>query len=209
MGWRNWFKRKPDKFMRLLLEQTNMTLEGLDLLKQYIEFPDQKIVKRMDALEKEADELRRILIEELFHTFITPIDREDIYELSREMDDVLDYANTTVEEMLILEVAPTPYMARMASLLYDAAYELKLAVERIMDNHPTVANEHAQRAKSLENRVEKVYREALADIFKGKKNMEHVMSVLKLREIYRHLSNAADREDAAANVLANVVLKIS
>ena len=125
------------------------------------------------------------------------------------MDDVLDYANTTVEEMLILEVQPTPYMARMASLLYDAAFELKLSVERIIDNHPTVANDHAQRAKSLENRVETVYREALADIFRGKKSMDHIMTVLKLREIYRHLSNAADREDAAANILADVVLKIS
>jgi uncharacterized protein len=209
MGWRDWFKRKPDKFMQLLLQHTNLTVQGLDLLKQYIEKPDQNIVKKIDIVEKEANELRRILIEELFHTFITPIDREDIYELSREMDEVLDYANTTVEEMLILDITSTPYMVRMASLLYDAAFELKLSMERIMDNHPTVANEHAQRAKSLENRVETVYREALADLFRGKKNADHIMSVLKLREIYRHISNAADREDAAANVLTNVILKIS
>jgi uncharacterized protein len=209
MAWRDWFKRKPDKFMQMLLDQTNMTVQGLDLLKQYLERPDPKVNKQLEVLAIEADEQRQILVEELFKSFITPIDREDIYNLSREMNEVLDYARTTVDEMIILDVQPTPYMVRMTSLLHDASYELKLSLERIMDNHLTVANDHAQRAKSLENRVEMVYREALANLFKGKKNIDHIMSVLKVREIYRHLSNAADREDAAANVLADVVLKMS
>jgi predicted phosphate transport protein (TIGR00153 family) len=209
MAWRDWFKRKPDKFMSMLLDQTNMTVKGLELLKLYLEKPDRRVDKELVDLEKRSDELRQVLIEELFKSFITPIDREDIYNLSREMDEVLDYARTTVDEMLILDVAPTAYMERMASLLYDAADELKLALERVMDNHLTVANDHAQRAKGLENRVETVYREALANLFRGKKNVDHIMSVLKEREIYRHLSNAADREDAAANVLAGVVLKMS
>jgi hypothetical protein len=209
MAWSDWFKRKPDKFMQMLLDQTDMTVKGLELLKIYLEKPDRKTAQVLVALEKEADEKRQILVEEIFKSFITPIDREDIYNLSREMDEVLDYACTTVDEMLILEVESTAYMQRMASLLFDASGELKLALERVMDNHLTVANDHAQRAKGLENRVETVYREALADLFKGKKNVDHIMWVLKVREIYRHLSNAADREDAAANVLADVVLKMS
>jgi predicted phosphate transport protein (TIGR00153 family) len=209
MAWRDWFKRKPDKFMQMLLDQTGMTVQGLDLLHQYLKQPDSKVNKLLNQLQKEADEQRQIMVEELFKSFITPIDREDIYNLSREMNEVLDYAFTTVDEMIILNVEPTPYMLRMTSLLYDASYELKLSLERVMDNHLTVANDHAQRAKSLENRVESVYREALADLFRGKKNIDHIMWVLKVREIYRHLSNAADREDAAANVLADVVLKMS
>jgi uncharacterized protein Yka (UPF0111/DUF47 family) len=209
MGWNDWFKRKPDKFMQMLLDQTNMMVKGLELLKAYIETPDRHIAQALVSLEKDAEELRQILIEELFKTFITPIDREDIYNLSREMAEVLDYAQSTVDEMLILDVQPTSYMQRMASLLFEASDELKLSLERIMDNHLTVANDHAQRAKGLENRVETVYREALANLFKGKKNVKNIMSVLKEREIYRHLSNAADRQDAAANVLADVVLKKS
>ena len=62
-------------------------------------------------------------------------------------------------------------------------------------------------AKALENRVEEVYREALADLFTGPKNLEHIVKMLKLREIYRHLSNAADRVDEAANVIAHIVIK--
>ena len=61
--------------------------------------------------------------------------------------------------------------------------------------------------KALENRVEGVYREALADLFSGPEDLHHVVEMLKLREVYRHLSNAADRGDEAANVIANVVMK--
>jgi hypothetical protein len=141
-------------------------------------------------------------------SFITPFDREDIFSLSREIDDVLDYAYTTVDEMEILDVDTSPYMVRIAALLFEAAQEIELAVRRLQDNHLSVAGDHAQRAKALENRVEAVYRDALADLFHGVKDFKAMMNVLKMREIYRHLSNAADREDTAANVLADIMMKM-
>lgn len=209
MSIRDIFKPKPNKFVLLLIEQARLTQRGLELLKTYMQDQDPEIAKELSRTEKEADETRRILIEELMRTFVTPFDREDIFSLSREIDDIVDYANTTVDEMEILKVKPTPYMQRMASLLHDASVELHLAVERLQDRHFTVANEHVQRAKALENRVESVYREALADLFRGPKDVKHVMTMLKVREIYRHLSNSADREDTAANVIADIIMKIS
>jgi predicted phosphate transport protein (TIGR00153 family) len=203
------FKPKPNRFVQLLLEQTSLTLEGLGLLKAYMEKFDHEMAKDIALKEKEADEVRRILIEELMRTFVTPFDREDIFALSREIDDVLDYANTTVVEMEILHVEPTPFMMTIASHLYEAVQEMLMAVERLQDKHPNVASDHTQRAKHLENQVEGVYREAIADLFNGPKNLQHVLTVLKVREIYRHLSNAADRVDYAANVIADIVIKMS
>jgi hypothetical protein len=72
-----------------------------------------------------------------------------------------------------------------------------------------VAEDHAVRAKALENRVEDVYREAIADLFRLPRDIDHVVEMLKLRETYRHLSNAADRGDEAANVLSDIVVKIT
>ena len=205
----NIFKPKPNKFLQLLSEQTRITVRGLGLLKNYMENDNPETARLISEAENEADEVRRILIEELMRTFVTPFDREDIFSLSREIDDVLDYANTTVDEMEVLNVEPTVFMVRMASMLYEAVQEIMMAVERLEDKHPKVASDHTQRAKSLENQVEKVYREALADLFSGPKSIEHVMTMLKVREIYRHLSNAADREDLAANVIADIVMKMS
>lgn len=210
MSIRDIFSPKPNKFLQLLIEQTDITVRGLEQLKVYLEKRDPSVAKQISLIEKEADEVRRVLIEELMRTFVTPLDREDIYTLSREIDDILDYANTTVDEMEILDVSPTTYMRRMASLLYDASQELNLAVHRLNEKHYKVASDHIQRAKALENRVELVYREALADLFNTKKSdTKYIIKILKAREIYRHLSNAADREDGAANVIADIVMKVS
>jgi len=200
------FKRREDKFGKLIEEQAALSLEGLKLLVKYLETQDRELAEQLALKEKEADEVRRILIDELNHSFVTPFDREDIFALSRSIDDVIDYADSTVSEMVTLKVQPTQYMQRMASLLKDAAYELYQAVLRLQ-KHPNVAIDHAQRAKALENRVEGVYREALADLFSGPEDLHHVVEMLKLREVYRHLSNAADRGDEAANIIADVVVK--
>lgn len=203
------FSRKPNRFIQLLVQQTNLTAHGLALLKTYMEKRDHGVAAQISKTEKEADEIRRILIEELMRTFITPFDREDIFAISREVDDVLDYADTTVDEMEILNVPTTPFMLRMASLLYDAAQEIDLAVQRLQSKHYSVAADHAQRAKALENRVETVYREAISNLFQEPKNLKQMMTIMKTREVYRHLSNMADREDAAANVISDVIMKVS
>lgn len=202
------FKKQPDRFVQLLLQQTDYTVKGMEALKEYMDDPCTERAQVITKMEKEADEVRRILIDELNHTFVTPIDREDIHALSRAIDDIIDYGYTTVGEMDILEVQPNNYLRRMVSLLRDAAREIHMSVLRLSD-HPAVAEDHAVRAKALENRVETVYREALADLFTLPRDVEHVVEMLKLREIYRHLSNAADRGDEAANVLTDIVVKMT
>jgi len=167
-----------------------------------------RAVETVRQCEEDADEVRRILLNELNRTFVTPMDREDISALSRAVDDIMDYAWTTVQEMELLHVTSTPYLQRMVQLLREAAHEVHLAMLRIKD-HPGVATEHAQRAKTLENRVETVYREALADLFNGPAGPKRVIHILKMREVYRHLSNAADRGDEAANIISDIVVKMT
>jgi uncharacterized protein Yka (UPF0111/DUF47 family) len=173
---------------------------------EYMRDPSDETAQQVARIEAAADETRRILIDELNRTFVTPFDREDIYALSLTIDDVLDYANTTVDEMVILRVEPNSYLQRMAGLLADAAREIFMGVTELIE-HPHVASDHAVRAKALENRIEGVYREALGAMFNQPVDLDHVVAMLKLREIYRHLSNAADRGDQAANVISDIVVK--
>ena len=202
------FRPRSDRFINLLLQQSEFTVQGIEALHKYLEKPSEDRADEVTRLEKEADEVRRILIDELNHTFVTPMDREDIHALSRAIDDVLDYAYTTIGEMAMLEVEPNDYLKRMASLLGNAAREIHMGVLRLSD-HPAVAEDHAVRAKALENRVEWVYREALAALFQMPRDVDHVVEMLKLREIYRHLSNAADRGDEAANAITDIVVKMT
>jgi predicted phosphate transport protein (TIGR00153 family) len=209
MSWlSNFFKPRQDNFVRLLIEQSEWTVQGLEALLTYMRNADEASANTVRQCEKEADEVRRILIDELNRTFVTPLDREDIFALSRAIDDILDYAYSTVDEMTVLHVTPNTHLQRMVSLLRDAAGEVHMAMLRLKD-HPSVATEHARRAKALENRVESVYREAIAALFEGTPDPEHIVEMLKLREIYRHLSNAADRGDEAANIISDVVVKMT
>src|SRR4030067_3272887 len=200
-------KRKPfpnskSQFFQILSRQASKTLEGLEALWNSAGRGKKENANQGRNIEREADELRRILIEELDRTFITPLDREDIYGLSRAIDDVVDYANTTVDEMEIYEVKGDPHIKEMVNILRKAARELNDAV-KILKDYPKIASEHAVKAKSYENTMAQAYHLALADLFKG----TDTVYMLKMREIYRHLSNAADRGDEAANIISSIVTK--
>ncbi len=199
-------RRRRNDFIERLRQQAELTVEGLEQLAAYMHKPSNKNADRVRQCEKDADEIRRILIDELNRSFVTPIDREDIFALSRAIDDVIDYAHSTVNEMDTLGVEPNSYLRQMVGMLRDAARELFLAMNRLED-HPSVANDHAVRAKAIENRVENTYHEAVADLFSGPQDLDHIVGMLKLREIYRHLSNAADRGDEAANLITDIVVK--
>lgn len=199
-------KKKQNLFLELLSKQADFTVKGIEILKQYMQEPNTELVEELHRMENEEDEIRRILIDELNKTFVTPFDREDIFALSLAIDDIMDYADTTLDEIVMFKIQPNQFLIRMVSLLADAAMEIYRGVLRLED-HPNVASDHAVRAKALENRVEQVYREGLADLFSDPKDLEGVMRILKHREIYRHLSNAADRGDQAANVIGDIVVK--
>jgi predicted phosphate transport protein (TIGR00153 family) len=201
-GWKDRLFPKAKNFYKMLSNQASKTLEGIEALGIFVETQNQKNAKRVKEIEREADELRRVLVEELHQTFVTPMDREDIYALSRAIDDIADYANTTVDEMEIYAVSSEEHLREMVDILKNAAREISDAV-KILETYPTIAMEHAVKAKSYENAMEKAYHTALADLFKK----TDTVYMLKMREIYRHLSNAADRSDEAANTICSIVMK--
>ena len=207
MEWiKRFLKPRQSSFLRLLIQQGEHAVVAVEALQGYLKKPSDKNVARSRQVEKDADEVRRILIDELNRTFVTPIDREDIFALSRSIDDLIDYVCTTVEAMEVLSVQPDNALDEMVSLLLDAANEIHLSLLRLED-HPGVANEHAMRAKALENRVERLYRHTIAALFHGPEDVEHIMEMLKRREVLRHLSNAADQGDRAADIITDIVVK--
>jgi hypothetical protein len=79
----------------------------------------------------------------------------------------------------------------------------------VIKDRPNLASQHSARAKVLENQAESIYREAIADLFQGPKSVDDIVYMLKMREIYRHLSNAADRGDETANIIGDIVVKMT
>ncbi len=196
-----WFHKRFD-FYRMLSQQAQKSEEGLKLLCEFVKEPSKERGEKVEEAETQADELRRLLIDALNRTFVTPFDREDIFALSRTIDDMIDYAKSTVEEMVLFKAKTNDHVKKMADALYQASKHITLAVEGLREMRPAI-QEHIIRAKKTENLMEHLYREALVELF----NDKDVVNLLKMREIYRHLNNAADRGDEAANILSDIWVK--
>ncbi len=201
-------KRPTNIFFELLNEQSKKSLQGMEALQSFMEGSDEVTALEVERLEHEADEVRRILIDKLNRSFVTPIDREDIFALSRAIDDILDYGYSTVDEMVTFNVKPTAHLRGMVAILREATNEIYLAVLQLGKQRQDILA-HTSRAKKLENRAEVLYRKSLSELFKDADEVYEVLNILKMREIYRHLSNAADRVDEAANVLSDIAVKIT
>lgn len=196
------FPRTPD-FFALLAEQCQQVACTTSLLVKFMETAAPEIGRQIRQDEHEADWIKVRNLHALNEAFSTPIDREDIYRAIVDLDDVVNYCKTTVSEMDVLGVAPDKHTLEMAM-------HLKMGMDALVSGYgklgkqPPSAAEDADIARKAERKVEKAYRRALAELFQG----EDYINMFKRREIYRHLSNAADRMANCANTLHDIVVKI-
>jgi len=200
--------RKKNKidFYQLLVDHARTVYEAYTTMVRSLEEDNGAAAERVNFLEREADDLRRILIDGLNHTLMTPFDREDIFALSRAVDEIIDAAQRTVEELHIFKVQPDDNLIAMAKVLERGTLEIYDAL-RNMKRFSSVALEHAKAAKATENQIHHIYLKALADLFENQIYMAGYM--LKMREIYRHLNRSADNCDEAANIISDIIIKTS
>ena len=196
------FPRMPD-FFTLLSEQCLQVAHTTGLLVEFMETAAPEIGQQIRQNEHEADRIKVRNLHTLNEAFSTPMDREDIYRAIVDLDDVVNYCKTTVSEMDVLGVPPDKHTLEMAMHLKMGMDALVIGYGKL-GRLPYSAAEDADTARKAERKVEKAYRRALADLFQG----EDYINMFKRREIYRHLSNAADRMANCANTLHDIVVKI-
>jgi uncharacterized protein Yka (UPF0111/DUF47 family) len=207
MGFLDAGLKDGNKFIAKLIEHAAKALEAIACLESALDNPALSI-DRLRALSHENTELRRVLIDELHDTFVTPLDREDIYNLSQGFERMVVYALTTLEEMHLLHVEADEPVRRMVALVREQAEDLEGAMRRLAKN-PRVADDHANHVHEKEREVERIYRAAIRDLFARATDPQTLPAVLYRREVYRHISNMSDRAVSAANVLGMVVMKIA
>jgi uncharacterized protein Yka (UPF0111/DUF47 family) len=200
--------KEGNRFFSMLVDQAARAMEAIRALEASLDHADGPAVEGMRAVAEVSAELRRVLIDELHKTFITPIDREDIFNLSHSYDDMVKYALTTLEEMQLLNVRADEPIRRMVALVRDEAEELQLAIQRLAKN-PRVAGDHANAAHEKEVEVERIYRAAIRDLFAHASDPSALPAIFYRREVYRHISNMSDRADYAANVFGMIVMKLA
>ncbi len=206
-----WLDGKLDRnnsFIAALIAQSESSVSAVRHLETYLDAIDDSVVEELRSQASAAAELRRVLIDDLHQTFITPLDREDIFNLSHCNNDVVTYALTTAEEMNVLDVQADSAIRQMIALVRQEAQELELALMRLPEN-PRLAGDHANEVRRLEQEVERIYRQAVKELFANADQTSSLSALFYRREVYRHISNMSDRADAAAHVLGMVVMKLA
>lgn len=196
------FPKMPD-FFALLGEQCVQVAHTTGRLVEFMETGDADVGRQIRQEEHEADNIKVRNLHTLNEAFSTPIDREDIYRAIVDLDEIVNYCKTTVSEMDVLGVAPDKHCLEMAMHIKTGVDALVAGYGRLAAQ-PAAAAQDADSARKAERRVEKAYRRAIADLFQG----DDYINMFKRREIYRHLSNAADRMANCANTLHDIVVKI-
>src|SRR5438477_9599798 len=195
------------EFFDLFEEAGTNIVRAADLLDQMLRsFPDRRDLAR-DILicEQEGDRITHDILPRLNQTFVTPIDREDIYELASALDDIVDYTEEVADYMGLYKIeAPMVQGQRLAHILLQASRQIADAMPRMRSfrdiSHYTVE------INRLENDGDRVSREAMASLFD---NGIDPMVVIRWKDLFERLEAAIDATEKVANILEGLVLKNS
>ncbi len=204
---RNWIVRffEPrSNFYQLLIAQANTTLIGMEALEAWIRDGAASRCQSVRDHEHEADRQKLALMESLVDTLITPLDREDIYDLSTKLDEVINSAKSTVREIEAIG-APlsTDTLLKMSRVLVSGTRCLVKSFQ-LLDTDFEEATVQARQARKCDTRMEKIYRKAMNDLFL----QDDVKLVVRNMEVYRTMLNSSQKIEIVGEKLVHVIVKI-
>ncbi len=193
-------------YFDLFEEAAGNIVRAADLLDQLLRsFPDRREELTRDILicEQEGDRITHDIIRRLNETFVTPIDREDIYALASALDDIVDYTEEAADYLGLYKIeAPMDQAQQLAHVLLQAARSIAEAMPRLRAfediSHYTVE------INRLENDGDRITREAMASLFDDGIDP---MVVIRWKDIYDRLENAIDATEHVANILEGITIK--
>jgi predicted phosphate transport protein (TIGR00153 family) len=154
-------------------------------------------------VEHKCDFLTHEIIQRLNKTFVTPIDREDIHELARTLDDVMDAIDNAASLIPLYKIDRIrPGARELTRIIIQQCDEIRVAVEALEQRKGVL--ERAIEINRLENEADRVHKNAISQLFDEETNP---IAILKWKEIYDLLEEATDACEDVANLLENVVVK--
>jgi len=198
---------RAEAFFELFIESAENLRAAAELLRDLIvDYRDVELkAQRIADREHEGDEVTHAIIRRLNTTFVTPMDREDIYALATALDDVVDAIEAVADLFVLHRIeAPRPEMAAQIDVLVRAAIQTEQALGELQDMNRDKLEPYWIEINRLENEGDKLYRRAVADLFSG----DHkAMDVLKWKEVIENLEEALDGLENVANIIESIVLK--
>jgi uncharacterized protein len=199
--------QRPDVFFDLFVESGVNLRAATDQLKTMVhDYQDIELkARRIQEREHDGDEVTRAIIRRLNTTFVTPMDREDIYQLATALDDVMDAVEAVADLFVLHNIeAPLPDMEVQVDVLDRAAEQTEQALRAFRNLKIDELEPYWIEINRLENEGDRVFRRAVAGLFSGD---FRAMDVLRWKEVIETLEEALDGLENVANIIESVVLK--
>lgn len=204
MSRKRWFLPDTPDVLGMLRAQAALTVQGMDALNAWAN-GDPAAADQLRGLGDEADDRKRELRAALTTAFTTPLDPEDIFELSRGLDDVLNNAKNAVREAEVMRAAPDAAIAEMTAELAEGTHHIADAFPALSHGGIASATQASDAAVKSQRRLEHVYRAAMSALV----DIEDLREVAARRELYRRLARTSDRLVDVAERIWYSVLKES
>jgi len=200
------FPKEIDFFEIFDKTSLNITKAASQLVDFMENFDNPEVrAKEIHEIEQDSDMLTHDIMKKLNKTFITPIDREDLYALASRMDDVIDLIWAVADRISVFKwKEPMPEAIVMSKDILTTAEVMHKAVKKLKEKNYAHVQEYCIEINRLENRVDRGFRDARGKLFDDVKDP---ILIIKWKEIYEHLEDASDRCEDVANVLESIVLK--
>jgi predicted phosphate transport protein (TIGR00153 family) len=199
---------RDDKFYQFFLKQVDIISQAARVLVEGVGVGNSRLVSaatEITVLEHRGDEVIHSIFNRLNQTFITPLDPEDIHNISSALDDVLDSIEDTAHRLVSYGIEPIPRdMKELAVIVNSCASSAKSAFEALERKGPIL--EYCIEINRLENEADRITRSAVADLFHKEKDP---ITLIKLKEVYEFFENTIDRFEDVADMLQNVAVKNS
>jgi len=197
---------KTTEFFVLFARSGENALEVARLVeRRFREHPNSGVTQeQVKAAENAGDTITRDLIVLLNTQYLTPFDREDIYQLATEIDDVVDYLEEASDLLGLYGVEmPTRHAVEQCAIIVKAVEQLATACDNLKGMKGV--QQALVELKSLEDQGDRVLRDALASLFRD--DRIDPLIVIRWKDIYEALERALDACETAANVIANILVK--
>jgi len=206
------FRLKPrdDKFFKYFNDLADAICEASQILKSFVEKRSDPATNldKINEVEERGDLILSEIMKRINNSFITPFDREDILLLARELNNVVDHVQGTMEKIVIYKVGQSKegYVLKLVQVLEEASQEIKDAVDKLPDVR-SKSNEiidSCEKIRSFEHEGDYLYRAGIALLFE---NTQNVIDIIKWKEIYEHLETTLDYCENVSNILKGVAIK--
>jgi len=198
---------KEEKFFKLFKEMTENIITGAKLLKEMLDTFDNPVEsqRKIKDIEHKGDSITHDIIQMLNKTFVTPLDREDIYALASKLDDILDLIDASAARVIMYKVdSILPEAKSLGFIILQSCHAVDKAVAMLGKKTNEQIFEACVEINALENEADRVSREAISRLFDEEKDP---IQLIKWKEIFETLERATDKCEDAANILESVVVK--